>query len=322
MKIGIVGAGGVGACFGAHFAEAGHDVVLLCRGPHLEAIQRNGLTVEHAGERRIHRLRASDRAEDLGPCDIVLFAVKLWSTEEAAADARGFLNQRTMIITLQNGVDSVERLAPVFGEGRVAPAVAQISAAIKEPGVVVRTSQFARMAVGEPTGKPSERLAPFVAAAIAAGIEARESTNIHRELWSKFCFITALSGATCFFRSSIGPILEDMETRKFFEALVRETSALAERAGISSASELAATTLAFSKTLPGAMRASMLVDLEKGSRLEWPWLGGNVVDLSRSAGLPCPAHDAVALALRLHVDGTDRYSRGNVLAPHPHESLP
>jgi 2-dehydropantoate 2-reductase len=122
MKIAVVGAGGVGASFGAMLAQAGHEVALLARGAHLEAIRSNGLVVERAGERRSLKLAASDKAADLGRADVVLFAVKLWSTEEAGEACAACWGPDTMVVVLQNGVDGIERLSPILGASTLSEA--------------------------------------------------------------------------------------------------------------------------------------------------------------------------------------------------------
>ncbi len=184
MKIAVVGAGGVGASFGAMLAEAGHEVALLARGKHLEAIRANGLTVERAGAQATLDLAASDKASDLGIADVVLFAVKLWSTEEAGEAARPLVGPDTMVLVLQNGVDGIARLSPILGPDRVVGGVAQISAVIARPGHVVHRSPFARVVAGEPAGGISARVRTFIEACNAAGLEARASEAIQVDLWT------------------------------------------------------------------------------------------------------------------------------------------
>jgi 2-dehydropantoate 2-reductase len=303
MKIAVVGAGGVGASFGAMLAEAGHEVALLARGSHLEAIRANGLTVERAGAQRTLELAASDKASDLGIADVVLFAVKLWSTEEAGEAARPLVGPDTMVLVLQNGVDGIARLSPILGPERVVGGVAQISAVIAKPGHVVHRSPFARVIAGEPAGGMSERVGRFIEACNAAGLEARASENIQVDLWTKFVFIVGLSGATALLRSPVGPIREDEETRGFLLRLFEETTAVGRAEGIDLPADQGKRALSFVADLPANMRASMLDDLERGGRIEMPWLSGHVVALGERHGIDTPANRTVRLALKLHADG-------------------
>ena len=303
MKIAVVGAGGVGASFGAMLAEAGHEVALLARGRHLEAIRADGLVVEREGRRRTLKLAASDTAADLGVADVVLFAVKLWSTEEAGEAMRPLVGSDTMVVVLQNGVDGIARLSPILGGERIVGGVAQISAVIDKPGHVVHRSPFARLIAGEPAGGPSARVQGFVEACRGAGIDARASEDIELDLWTKFVFIVGLSGATALLRSSIGPILADAETKGFLTRLFEECVAVGRAEGIGFAADAADQAVSFAGGLPPAMRASMLDDLERGGRIEMPWLSGHVVALGERHGIDTPAHATVRLALKLHIDG-------------------
>jgi 2-dehydropantoate 2-reductase len=303
MKIGIVGAGCVGAGFGAFLAQHGHEVVAMARGSHLEAIRRDGLTVSRAGERHVLRITASDKADDLGSVDLVLFAVKLWDTAEAGRQAKRLLGPETPVLVLQNGVDALDVLEPILGRERLIGGVAQISAVIEAPGVVAHRSPFARIIAGELSGENTQRLQDLVGVLSAAGIEARGSGEIIVELWNKFVFIVGLSGATGLFRSSIGPIRDDPETRRFLEDLVAEATAVGRALGVSLPADQAERTMSFVAGLPEAMRASMLEDLLAGRRLELPWLSGYVVRKGREHGVPTPANEMVELALKLHVMG-------------------
>jgi 2-dehydropantoate 2-reductase len=303
MKIAVVGAGGVGASFGAMLAEAGHEVALLARGAHLEAIRANGLTVERAGSERTLDLAASDKASDLGIADVVLFAVKLWSTEEAGEAARPLVGPDTMVLVLQNGVDGIARLSPILGSDRILGGVAQISAVIEKPGHVVHRSPFARVIAGEPSGGLSPRVEAFVEACKAAGIEASASDDILVDLWTKFVFIVGLSGATSLLHAPIGPILADSETKAFLVRLMEECVAVGRAEGIGLPAGQVEQAKAFMAGLPKDMRASMLDDLERGGRIEMPWLSGHVVALGERHGIDTPANDTVRLALKLHVDG-------------------
>jgi 2-dehydropantoate 2-reductase len=303
MKIAVVGAGGVGASFGAMLAEAGHEVTLLARGAHLEAIRANGLTVERAGAQATLQLAASDKASDLGIADVVLFAVKLWSTEEAGEAARPLVGPDTMVLVLQNGVDGIARLSPILGPDRVVGGVAQISAVIARPGHVVHRSPFARVIAGEPAGGMSERIRRFIEACNAAGLEARASENIQVDLWTKFVFIVGLSGATALMRAPVGPIREDDETRAFLLRLFEECTAVGRAEGIDLPADQGERVLSFASDLPATMRASMLDDLERGGRIEMPWLSGHVVALGERHGIDTPANRTVRLVLKLHADG-------------------
>src|SRR5450432_3750833 len=182
MKIAAMAAGGVGGFFGARMAAAGHEVHFIARGAHLEAMRKDGLKIESVhGNQHLPKPNVTDDPAKVGPVDVVLFAVKLWDTEKGAEAARPLLGPNTRLITLQNGVDSVERIAPILGADRTIGGVTYVVTVIDRPGVIKQTSQFQSIICGTADGKPDAKLQAFVAAAKAAGIPITLSDNIGRD---------------------------------------------------------------------------------------------------------------------------------------------
>lgn len=301
MRIAVMAAGAVGGYFGARMAAAGHDVSFIARGAHLEAIETNGLKVESAlGDLHLPRPSVTDDPAKIGPVDIVLFAVKLWDTEAAAEQARPLVGPKTRVITLQNGVDSPERLAPILGAETVVAGSAFISTVISAPGVVTHTGKFARMVCGRVDGQPDARLKAFTDAAQTAAIDIVLSDTIDRERWQKFVFLVGLSGATGSTRRPLGPILQDPDTRALFHSLMREVVAIGRAKGVSLPADFADERMKFGDSSHPDFKASLLHDLERGNRLELDWLAGKVVEFGRALGVPTPANAAVYAILKLH----------------------
>jgi 2-dehydropantoate 2-reductase len=133
-------AGAVGGYYGARMAAAGHDVTFIARGAHRDAIRQDGLKIESAlGDLHLRDVKVTDDPKQVGPVDLVLFAVKLWDTETAAAQTRPLVAANTRVITLQNGVDSVERLAPILGADATIGGATYVVATIAGPGVIRHT---------------------------------------------------------------------------------------------------------------------------------------------------------------------------------------
>ena len=117
MRVAVMAAGAVGGYFGGRMAAAGNDVAFIARGAHGDAIRRDGLKIESAlGDLHLRNVNVTDDPKQVGPVDVVLFAVKLWDTETAGEQTRALVGPNTRVITLQNGVDSVERLVPILGD--------------------------------------------------------------------------------------------------------------------------------------------------------------------------------------------------------------
>jgi 2-dehydropantoate 2-reductase len=168
MRMEVMAAGAVGGYFGGRMAAAGHDVAFIARGCHRDAILRDGLKTESAlGDLHLKDVNVTDDPTQVGPVDVVLFAVKLWDTETAGEQTCPLLGPESRVITLQNGVDSVERLAPILGEEAVIAGTTYVVATIAKPGVIHHTGTTARIhSTGEfrrcaPTPTQDSRLPSF-----------------------------------------------------------------------------------------------------------------------------------------------------------------
>ena len=302
MRIAAMAAGAVGGYFGARMAAAGHDVFFIARGAHLAAIKANGLKVESVhGDLHLHEVNVTDDPAKVGPVDIVLFAVKLWDTETAAAQARPLVGPASRLITLQNGVDAVERIAPILGADQTVGGIAAIATVISSPGVIKHTSNFAMMRFGRADKRADVTLQAFADAGKAAKLDVAIAADIERERWQKFIFLTAMAGATSALRSPIGPILADPELRGFFRQLMEEAFAVGKAKGVTFDQAFIESRMDFvlNKVEP-SMKASMAHDLERGNRLELDWLAGRVREFGRALGIPTPASDTVYTVLKLH----------------------
>lgn len=301
MRIAAMAAGAVGGYFGARMAAAGHDVYFIARGAHLRAIRENGLTIESVtGDLHLPHPNVTDDPAEVGPVDVVLFTVKLWDTEQAAEQARPLLGPNTRVITLQNGVDSYERIAPIVGPERAIPGVTYVVTVIDRPGVIKQTSKFQSVICGTIDGRADAPLSAFVEAAKAAGIPVTLSPDIEQDRWKKFIFLSATSGATTVTRMPIGLVRADPDTRALFRNIMQETWAVGRAKGVAVDESYIEDRMAFTDSLVPSMKASMANDLERGNRLELDWLAGQVARLGQQYGVPTPVNDTVYAALKPH----------------------
>jgi 2-dehydropantoate 2-reductase len=306
MRITVFGAGGVGGYFGAQFARAGHDVAFVARGRHLAALREHGLTVESEVAPVRLPVRASDDPSQLPPADVVMFCVKLWDVEVAAAQLPPLLADGGIVIPFQNGVESHRVLIRVLGERRVAGGVAQIGAMIRAPGVIAHTGTMAKLRVGAFAGGSLEAVQAFADAGRDAGIAIDLVDDIERALWEKFVFLAAMSGTTALARQPIGVVRADADLRAALAASMHETVAVAARHGVAFDDGFVDRQLAFIDGLPGEMRSSLLNDLVAGNRLEAPWLAGGVARMAAAVGLPAPVNATIYAALKPYLDGAQR----------------
>ncbi len=306
MRIAVVGAGGVGGGFGAALAaKAGADVIFIARGAHLAAMKSEGLKVQGGrGETHLVPTQATDDPAEIGKVDIVLFCVKLWDVESAGQTIRPLIGPGTAVIPLQNGIDAAERLIPILGPDAVMGGVAQISASIVEPGLIQQVGSFMRMIFGELDGKRRKRAEDFLALCLKAGFDATLSEQIQTELWMKFILLAGNASIMALARQPIGRLRDDPDLRPIFIAAYRETIDIGRARGVALPADALEKILDFTGHAPPAMKPSMALDLERGNRLELPWLGGKVVELGLELGVPAPTHSMMYAMLKPYIMGT------------------
>ncbi|MFO1110950.1 MAG: 2-dehydropantoate 2-reductase [Bradyrhizobium sp.] len=307
MRIAVVGAGGVGGGYGAALAKAGADVTFIARGAHLAAMKSAGLKVlSPRGDVHLVPTQATDNPAGIGKVDFVLFCVKLWDVESAGQAIKPMIGPDTAVITLQNGIDAHERLIPILGERAVMPGVAHISASITAPGVITQVGAFTRMVFGELDGRRSQRGEAFLAMGGKAGIEGTFSDAILTPLWMKFILLASNAGMMSLARQPIGNLRDDPDMRPIFLAAYREVVEVGRAKGIALPADAIDRIVEQTAQFPPTMKASMALDLDRGNRLEVPWLSGKVVELGKQYGIPTPTHAMMHAMLKPYAMGSTK----------------
>jgi 2-dehydropantoate 2-reductase len=309
LKIAVMGAGGIGGYVGGRLGQAGEDVWLIARGAHFAALKAHGLRIESPhGNAALPAIPTVASPGEIGPVDVVLFAVKLTDADAAAQSLAPIVAAHTKIVTLQNGIDSQEIIGRHIDPSHVAAGIIYLAAYIKAPGVIINPGGVHRMVIDRMGGDPV--LAAFFAACDRAiGIEATPTDQIQHMLWEKFIVMIAFAGATGISRLPVGAVRQQPETMTFMRQLIDETVAVARAMGQVFDDGHADRVIALSQNQPYEQKASMLVDLEAGRPLELPWLHGRVAALGARFGIPTPANAAVLAALSAYVDGPPRLEK-------------
>jgi 2-dehydropantoate 2-reductase len=304
MRIAIVGSGGVGGYFGGRLAAAGANVTFLARGAHLEAMRARGLRITSPkGDVHLPQVNVAADTREIGPVDIVLFAVKLYDTESALAALMPLLGPATAVIPLQNGVDSVALVTRAVGPAHAAGGTCYVSAVISEPGVIKHTAMD-HLIFGELDRVRSPRLLAFLETCRPAAFQSTLSDDITLDIWTKFVRLSVLSGMTAAARSPLGAIRDEPELWQMLKAAVAEAMAVAHARGIAVAPSMVEDVAKAYSALPPQTKSSMLEDLERGRRIELPWLSGAVVRIGREVGVPTPTHAFINAVLKPHVHGS------------------
>jgi 2-dehydropantoate 2-reductase len=249
-------------------------------------------------------VQATDDPNEVGPVDLVLFCVKTYDTDAAAASVRPLIQPETMLLSLQNGVDNEERIARLLGHPSGMGAVAYVVSAIKAPGLVAQTAGPGKIVLGELGGGESARTERLRDALQRAGIAAEVHPDIRAVLWQKFLFICAFSGVTALTRLPIGTVLADPATRALFRGTSEEVEAIARAIGIGLPDDCVEQALATASAVEPWGRGSLYGDLAGGRRLELEGLNGEVVRRGGELGIETPLNFAIYAALRPYVDGT------------------
>ena len=324
MKVCVVGAGAIGGWMGVKLAHAGHAVGVLARGATLAAIQANGLQMVSGGETLRVDVTASANAAGLETPDLLIIAVKAPGLRDAALSVKSLISPNTIVLTAMNGVpwwffDRADR--PLNGTsltsidatgdvnssipaGNVIGCVVHAACSVDAPGVI-RHKMGQRLIVGEPGGGESPRLASLHRALIAAGFESELSTDIQREVWFKLWGnmtmnpVSALTGATT------DKILDDPLVREFCSNVMREAQAIGNKIGIPIEQTPDARHDVTRKL--GAMKTSMLQDVEANKGIELDALVAAVAEIGQRVDVPTPYTDAMLGLTRLMARGRGLY---------------
>lgn len=298
LRIAVMGSGGVGGYFGGRLAAAGFGVHFIARGEHLAALRAGGLSIESpAGDLNAHPVSATDDPGSIGAVDVVMFTTKLYDVRAAAQLCRPLIGPDTVVLSFPNGIDSEDILIDELGAAHVAGGVARISASIARPGMIAHHAPFATLEFGELDGRTSERMERFLAACKESDIKARVDSDITAAIWRKFIFLASLAAITALTRCPFGRIRESAPTYEMMILAIAEAAAVGVAKGIDLGDDPVADAMKVVDGVPDHLKASMLVDLERGKPIEVEYLSGAVARLGGELGVDTPVHAFCLAAL-------------------------
>ena len=298
MDIAVMGAGGVGGYFGGLLARAGHNVTFIARGPHLEAIRRDGLRVE-SGNDGIFTVpgNATDDPASVGPQELVLFAVKMYDNGDAIRAIGPMVGPDTILLTLQNGIDNGERLVEAYGADRVMIGSAYLEGRISEPGVVTQGGPGAA-SFGERTIGITERGERLFEVFKDAGWRVDLLENMTGMLWKKFAYLSGSAGVCAASGCAYGELRTVPETRAAIEAAIAEALAVGEASGAALGPDSLEWSMNALDNFPATGMASLAKDFAEGRPVELEGLTGTVLRMGREHGVPTPVNDALYAVLK------------------------
>jgi 2-dehydropantoate 2-reductase len=301
VKVLVMGAGAVGGFYGAALAGRGHDVTFVARGAHLAALRERGLTIRREGGatnlRTVHAV--ADPAEAGGDIELVLFTVKGYDTELAARALGPVVGPRTTVLTLQNGVESGDRLGAVLGADPILIGTTLIATTVAAPGIIDQANPLWRIELGEPSGAITPRVEGVAAALRDAGVEVRVTADVRRAVWDKFIRLAPGATLTSACQATIGEVRSTPEGAALYRALIAETVAVGRATGAALPPDAVDTAVRAIQALPADMRTSMQLDYERRRRVELEDITGAVVRLGQRLGVATPSYDPIYAVLRV-----------------------
>ena len=296
--------GGIGGYLAVKLSNAGFKVATIARGDHLTAINENGLILDGPnGYEKANPWLATDSPSDIGAVDVIIFGVKCGALEAAAEACKPMLKKETIVVPFLNGVETVDRLCKILPKANIANGVARVSTTIKEPGIIKQTGDFQTFIFAECDNRPSNRITALQEAITKAGAFAPVTSDIDKEMWSKFIVFSAISGVTAAGRCTLGQVIKSTSLSKVFQKIISETTATARAYGIDLSYSIEQDIWAIVNKLPPDVRASTAVDLEKGLPLEVDWISGAVTRLAKAKGIEAPTNETIHGLLSPYKDG-------------------
>jgi len=296
QQIMIVGAGSVGGFFGAHLAKNNPNVSFLLRPRTCEAVRKNGLTIRSAAGTFTVRPKVSSDPRELPTPDLIILGVKTYDLDEVMDQLEPVLTEKTVILTLQNGVDTEDRILARVHRDCVVGGAAFIYSKIVEPGVIEHYKRGA-VAVGEMMGHQSERVQAIVALFKQADIQCQLSEDIRKSKWEKMCWNCVFNPITVLINDRVAKALDHPEMMGVIRQIVGEVAAVAASLKVPLAPDMAEKTVQVTQTIRD-IHTSMYDDWKAGRPTEIDSLNGYIVRKGRELGIPTPVNEALTAMVK------------------------
>ncbi|MBS4207313.1 2-dehydropantoate 2-reductase [Bacillus sp. FJAT-50079] len=300
MRILVVGAGGVGGYFGGRLVEKGEDVTFLVRSKRKQQLEKNQLVINSVKGNFSFQPKLITKADQSETFDIVLFSTKAYHLEEAIADLKPFIGEKTVIIPLLNGVAHLALLKETFSDQSVIGGLCFIETTLNENGEIIQTSDADRLVFGELGDPNSERIQRIADAFSGTKADFTLSNHIEQDIWYKYSFITVLSGVTTLMRAPIGPIRTSDGGQAFVRQLFNEVVETMRAFGAPIQDGIVEKQMKAMNQLSYQMKSSMQRDMEKGSQIEGDFLQGYLLKLAKEYNIETPLLKVVYQNLKVY----------------------
>jgi 2-dehydropantoate 2-reductase len=280
MKIAVLGAGSVGSYYGAVLKNKGFDVTLICRGDHYNQISSKGLSVKSNWGNYNLNIKATDNVNDLDSFDIIFYTPKLYSNKDSLPILKEISNENTLVITIQNGVNSHNEIAKFINIKNIIPAATFIEAEIESPGVILQQGSSAIIEMGEFDNSNSNRLQKIHEDFNSKFLQFKISKNILTTLWEKMIIVGAFGTIMTSFRMSFRELIDSNYGKKILRETMKEILSVGVAEGIKLSSVSIDQIIINLEKEADEMTSSMFNDLKNNKPLEIDSILGHVVELS------------------------------------------
>jgi 2-dehydropantoate 2-reductase len=292
----VVGAGSVGGFFGAHLAKNNPNVSFLLRPKTLEAVKRNGLTIRSTGGSFTVQPPVASDARELPKPDLIVLGVKAYDLDEVMDQIEPILTNKTVILTLQNGIDTEDRLIARINRDCVVGGVAYIYSKIVEPGVIDHFKK-GTVAIGELMGHESERLLAIRDLFASTGIPCHISKDLRRSKWEKMCWNCVFNPITVLIDDRVAKALDHPEMTGVIRQIVGECAAISAALKVPLPLDMPERVVKASQEIRD-IHTSMYDDWKAGRRTEIDYLNGFIVEQGRTLGIPTPVNEALTAMIK------------------------
>ncbi|KUO64277.1 MAG: 2-dehydropantoate 2-reductase [Lutibacter sp. BRH_c52] len=294
MNIVIYGTGGVGGYFGARLAQAGIAVTFIARGKHLEAIQKNGLQLKSPkGDYLVFPANATANIADVTDIDLILVCVKTWQLEAAAIEINRVLSEKTIVISLLNGVNNTDALSAIINKKHILGGLCKVVSKIEDFGIINHLSFEPTIIIGELDNVKTERALLLEKLFLNAGITTKLAENIQTEIWSKFLFISTISAIGALTRATICEMIASPTIKELMHKTAEEIVAVAKAKGVHLSETIVKQQFKIIESQPYNTTSSLQRDIMEGKPSELEAQNGTVVKMGIELGIPTPVNSFI-----------------------------
>lgn len=294
MNIVIYGTGGVGGYFGTRLAQEGNNVTFIARGKHLEAIQQKGLQLKSTkGDYLVYPAKATSTISEVKNIDLILICVKTWQLEEVAEKIKPVLNEKTMIISLLNGVENADALSKVLPKRNILGGLCKVVSKVEDYGIINHISYEPTIVFGELDNVKTQRALLLEQLFLKAGIATKLASDIQREIWTKFLFISTVSAIGALTRASIGEMIASPVIKEIMHKTSEEIVKIAKAKSIDLPNNIIEKQFQLIDSQPYETTSSLQRDMMEGKPSELEAQNGTIIKMGKELGIPTPVNSFI-----------------------------